>query len=498
MDATTTIAPSVRRQAASRIPRDWFAAGALLLVLVATRGFWFGDPVADFDEQIYSLIGWRMTHGDLPYVEIWDRKPFLLYAIYFVAHGLFGPSAAAYQFLASLSAFAGAWLVYKLSCELVDRASATVAGSLYLMLMAAYGSYSGQSEIFHTPLMLSMLWLLRDWRRPDAAKRAMAAMLIGGIALQVKYTVLPQCAFFGAWALLGQWRAGTKLPGLVRLAAIFAALGVLPTVLVAAFYAAVGHFDEFWFANFVSFFEREPAFYGRLQPGQLFATLPLMILVFPGLYAALRLNPPRVRETYLLYCAFLVASLATVLLPSTVYLYYYGALVPAAVLVALPIIDRTSPGRFVLPLMLLAGAVYILNFPNRIEHSRSERRVEARLSDAIRPYVNATDKCLYVFDGPGALYRSTGTCIPTRFAYPDHLNNNLERRSLGVDQRAELARILATRPTVIVTANKFMTPQRKENLATIRRVTSEDYRPLTTVALHHRQITAWVLKDETP
>ncbi|MGZ5879364.1 MAG: glycosyltransferase family 39 protein, partial [Croceibacterium sp.] len=180
----------------------------LALVTLATRAVWFGDPVADFDEQIYSLIGWRMTHGDLPFVDVWDRKPFGLFAIFAAAHWLLGPEPIAYQLVACLFAMGGAVLVYALARELVDRASATVAGALYLMLIAAYGSYSGQSEIFHAPMMLAMLWLVRDRNRPDAARRAALAMLVGGVALQVKYTVLPQCLFFGAYALYGEWRAG--------------------------------------------------------------------------------------------------------------------------------------------------------------------------------------------------------------------------------------------------------------------------------------------------
>ena len=42
---------------------------AVLLVLVAaviaTRAIWFGNPVADIDEQLYSLIGAGLLDGEL-------------------------------------------------------------------------------------------------------------------------------------------------------------------------------------------------------------------------------------------------------------------------------------------------------------------------------------------------------------------------------------------------------------------------------------------------
>jgi hypothetical protein len=100
-----------------------------------------------------------------------------------------------------------------------------------------------------------------------------------------------------------------------------------------------------------------------------------------------------------------------------------------------------------------------------------------------------------VFDGPTVLYRTTGTCPPTRFVYPDHLNNALETPALGIDQAAEIARILANRPGVIVTASEPVTVQQPRNLALIREATERDYRPLITVTQHSRELTAWVRRD---
>lgn len=487
--------PKPSLAASGLVRTDLVAAGALLLAAFAIRGMWFGDPVADFDDQLYSFIGWRMTQGDWPYVDQWDRKPFGLFAIFAFAHWIGGPGPTSYQVLATLSMFGGSLLVFALARLLVGRFSAVIAGVLYLVLVSAYGAYVGQTETFHTPLMLAMLWLVRDWRRQDAAKRALIAMAIGGVALQIKYTVLPQCAFFGAWALWGQWRRGVPLPRLALLAGAFAVLGVLPTVLVGLLYAAIGQFEPFWYANFVSFFERLPAPLGRLGNVRPIALLPYAVLLSLGLYAAVRLNPPRDRETYGLFLAWLLAAIASVLFPSTVYLYYYSALAAPAVLVALPILDRRTVAGPVPAIVLLLGGLYLLHMPDRYRITTAERRNVAALTQAIAPHVDAKRECLYVFDGPTVLYRTTGTCLPTRFVYPDHLNNDLETHSLGVDQVAEVRRILATRPAVIVTADKYMTPQRKENLAQVRQRVAEQYRPLATEWLHGRRVTAWLRND---
>ena len=103
------------------------ALGFVLLVAIASRVVWFGDPFAGSDEQLYSFIGWRLAEGELPYVYWWDRKPFGLFAIFAVAHAIGGGSALAYQMLALAFAFAGGLLVYALARKLVDRFTAACA-----------------------------------------------------------------------------------------------------------------------------------------------------------------------------------------------------------------------------------------------------------------------------------------------------------------------------------------------------------------------------------
>jgi hypothetical protein len=343
--------------------------------------------------------------------------------------------------------------------------------------------------------MLAMLWLVRDWRRPDAARRASIAMLLGGLALQIKYTVLPQCMFFGAYALYGEWRMGARWPRLASRAVLFAALGVAPTVLVGLLYAWWGHFGEFWFANFVSFFERLPANTGRLRPDLFVAVSPLVLIVVLGLYATFRLNPPCNWRLYGLFAGWALSAMATVLLPSTVYLYYYGAMAAPAVLIALPLVDVKAQAKFLPAAVLLLGAVYLFNFPARYAYAYGERRSEARLSAAIAPYVGKKRDCLYVFDGPTALYRTTGSCVPSRFVYPDHLNNAFEVYALGINQTAEVARILRNRPGVIVTSAPAVTEQTQANLDLIHTATEANYRPLLTATVQHREVTAWVRRD---
>lgn len=465
---------------------------ALTAFTVALRAIWFGDPVADFDEQLYSFIGWRMQFGELPFVDWWDRKPFGLFAIFGAIHALLGPSALAYQLVAAASAFATAWLTFNLARRLVDRPSAAIAAALAVILLSAYSNYSGNSEVFFAPLMLGMASLLVDPEHPHFTRRAAFAMLLGGMALQVKYTVAPQCVFFGAWALWVEHRRGAALPRLAALASLFALLGLLPTLGVTLFYAAIGEFDAFWFANFLSFFDRAAAPQGRWASNHLIGVAPLALMALGGLYIALRVRRPEPFAPWLLYAAWALSALATVLLPGTVYLYYYAALAAPAALVALPLLERTGPLRLVPAVVLLGGMLALLNLPARHTQSQDQRQAVQSLAAAIAPHVDSESDCLWIWDGPTVLYRLTNSCVPTRYVYPDHLNNALETGALEVEQVEEITRILGTGPGAIVTADIGMTIRNPEAKALVEAELARNYAERLTVDMHGRQITAWV------
>uniref|UniRef100_UPI001C08B440 hypothetical protein n=1 Tax=Acinetobacter baumannii TaxID=470 RepID=UPI001C08B440 len=53
----------------------------LLMFAVAVRARDFGNPSIHVDEQFYLLVGDRMLHGALPYLDIWDRKPIGLFLL---------------------------------------------------------------------------------------------------------------------------------------------------------------------------------------------------------------------------------------------------------------------------------------------------------------------------------------------------------------------------------------------------------------------------------
>jgi hypothetical protein len=455
----------------------------MLLVALVTRLPAIGNPVPEFDEQLYTVIGAQWGRGLLPYADLWDRKPPGLFLIYAVAHGLGGPSPAAYQALAFTACLIGGWQVWRLALRLVDARTAALAAPLYPALMAVFDSFSGQSEIFFAPLLMGMAQLLlaaRDRPLPAARRWCLAAMALGGLALQVKYTVLAQCLFFGLCALWLLRAKGRSLPALTFNAALFALLGLAPTLLAAAWFAHAGALHDFIFANFVSITLRAPMPVGWLIDEQLIFAVPIVALAAGGaaraLYLRRRGNEPG--PLWWLALAWLGFAIAGLFIVRTIYTYYYGALVPALILVALPLLSRDWRWGLPIWIVVLMGMVVGFNPLSRAADNRESHAALVTLRAALAPHIGRNNRCLYVFDGPTALYRVTGSGLPTRFIYPDHLNNVLEARALPVDPAREVARIFAERPGAVITSADKVTPQNPATESLVAQALARQYRYL--------------------
>lgn len=455
----------------------------------------FGNPAPDFDEQLYHLIGSRMLDGYVPYVDLWDRKPIGLFLIYAFGALISGGSVYGYQVLAALSAGATGWLAFAISRRFAGYFASIVAGLLCLLAFPMYYGPVGQSEVFYIPLTLLMLMLTlqageaQDDRR--FLKLALLAMAVGGLSLQVKYTTVFVCMACGIPLTIMAWVRFRDPVRVFVLVAAFAALGLLPTVMAALAYAAMGQLDAFLFANFFSILER-----GRPtgDATELWGRVILVKALLPGCAAAAGVALMLVRRGLdwrkLVVLGYSAAALLSYFALGSAYPYYF---IPAATginLVAVWFLNERWVGRIV-AILLLAVAVWAGRIFPQWHEAAQQKAVMKQLVKATEGHVSRRN-CLYVFDGPTALYSLVETCMPTRFIYADHLNNALESGALGVDQTAELERVLADRPGVIVTAPSLLAAQENRTNRQIVDLYLEQHCSLiANVALSSRPVSAY-------
>jgi hypothetical protein len=479
-----------------RITAPVGAAILLCVVAIAARAIQFGNPVVQVDDQFYLLVGERMWHGLLPYVDIWDRKPIGLFLIYGAIRGLGGEGVLQYQIVATMFAAATAIVIYRIAGRIASPGGATAAGTVYLVSLGMFGGEAGQSPVFYNlPVALAALAAIRVVERPEFDRRSLAdaavATLLMGLAIQIKYTALFEGAYLGLVLVWSARRAGIATRSLVAAAGLWVTLGVAPTALAWAAYAAIGHGNDFFFANFTSIFER-----GTERPWVTLGRLAAMaVKLLPLAYAAaVGLWPSRGRpaehapDTMLVRAVVagwaLVAVVGVLVFGSYFDHYALPLLVPLSVAAA-PVLGDPAAGlaviargrsRFVQAsiVLILFASVVTFTTIDRNQRERGTGRAVRDMAAFIRPRL--TD-CLFVYDGEPILYKLTDSCLPTRWPFPDHLNNLREDGAIGVDTLEETKRIMAGHPHFVVSSVIMQTKMNLRTWAYMQDELARDYRP---------------------
>lgn len=448
---------------------------ALVLAGLALRAWDFGNPVVHVDEQFYLLVGERIWHGAVPFVDIWDRKPVGLFLIYAVAAAFPGDGIVAYQLMATAAAIATAAVTRLASLRVGARPSgALLAGIAYLLWLPMMGGRGGQAPVFYNLLVaLAVLWTLAlptlaEARRTTAILRSgLIACLLCGAAIQVKYTAAVEGTFVGLAHLWWLRRAGARWIVVTGAGLAMAAAGIAPTAIAYGVYAAMGHADAFWFANFGSIFLR-PAY----PPGELaMRLLGIVAQLSPLIACALlgwRLRPRPTPAPLALAYGWLIAALLGFAAIGTFFDHYALPLIaPLALLSAATFgrRPRAAVGALGLGLLLfLAERAFVAD-------DTPGARETARLVA-----LNAHDQCPYVFIGDTITYQLSNTCLPTSYVFPNLLAYSTEQGATGIDEAAEVRRILANRPPVIVTSTRTLTIWNPGSLTAVKTAMRRDYR----------------------
>ncbi|WP_353227453.1 hypothetical protein [Novosphingobium sp.] len=488
------------RWRAESLPR-WWPYAVIVLGCFLIRLPTFGHPMLEFDEQLYLLVGDRMVQGQLPYVDLWDRKPIGLFLSYAGIRLLGGSGIVQYQIVATACvAITGCfiWTIARRAAGVIPSFGAALAYVLFLNVLSGTG---GQASCIYNVFTACAAWAAfrsNDTHSPvRIVGLAMLSMAMIGIAIQFKYTPAVEGAFLGCWFLWRLWQVRMPLWQITGVAAAMIALALLPTAAAIGYYAAIGHLDAFVQANFISVFHRHP-FPAETRWKQLkFVVIKPICLIVVTPYALvvryLQRNARNTQDFALLAGWTLFAVIAFLMLGDFYDFYFITVVLPLCIVVA-PLIDMSRIG-FSISCMLALWPLLLT--PHYYFTTRFHQHAARDLTNAVAPYV--AHHCLYIYDGPAVIYLLTNACAPSRYIYPDHLNNPTEAPALGVDPVAEMTRVLASRPGAILTADRPVIP--RVNPATqvlVRDALARDYVLVARVPANDRVIYAWARKDLHP
>ena len=450
----------------------------MLVLALLLRGWDFGNPVLDIDEQWYLLVGDRMLHGAVPFIDLWDRKPYGLFLLFAGFRLIPADGIIVYQVAAALFAGATAAVILHIARRLgAAPVGAWSAGILYLLTMAVIGGQGGQSPVFYNlPVALAALLTLR--LPPLTAERAaqaigrngLAACTLCGLAIQIKYTAAFEGLFIGLahlWAIVRVRRPGATIGWTLA----WGVAGIAPTLAVGLAYAMMGAgaFQAFWFANFVSITLRQAYPAGKMLLNLVVAISLILPLVIAAGVTLARIGPRAARHAvHALAIGWLLAALVGFLCIGTFYEHYALPLLPP--LAALAGVSLGQSRRLRNVVIILSMLVFAGERVNRHDDQAAIAPIVALMQRD-----GQAGACPYVFGGPSILYYLANTCIPTAFAFPNTLASAIEGGASGVDEGAEVARIMASRPSVVVTLDRERSFFNPASLAAVTTALSRDY-----------------------
>lgn len=440
--------------------QSWPARGetakALLLLALfalAVRGWTFGNPLVHVDDQFYLFVGERMLHGAMPYTDLWDRKPVGLFLIYELASAAFGDGVIGYQLLAWLSVSFTALMLFVMARRLVRFWPALAGAAAYVAWLPLFGGIGGQAPVFYNlPVAGAAMLTLAQVSRGGAGSLTLAgclAMLLMGIALQIKYSAVFEGIYFGLCLLWAGWKAGRRPARLAGDAMVWIGCALAPTLAAFIVYWRLGEAWLFVHANFVSVLADEVP----LAPGlvrlfwQVLGLTPFWLcgwLAFRHWRAAAEHG----RREALWLLGWAAAAFGGYLAFGNWFDHYVlPLLAPFSLVAALAF-------AIVARMRLAAGLVVGLGLAASLSRAAVDMADRGQAADLARVAALAErhrgSGCIYVTEDLPALYRVTRSCLTTRYIFPEHLALRRFTRSLGVDQAGELRRVMARRPSVVV------------------------------------------------
>jgi 4-amino-4-deoxy-L-arabinose transferase-like glycosyltransferase len=228
------------------------AAGVVLLAAVSLLPFfwyaWVYTEPFERDEAVYATVARVIRNGGLPYRDIFDHKPPLLYGWYTASFALFGETISAPRILAAAALAATTPLIFLAARGLYGTApaghSAASAFAISTGLLLLRGN--ANPEVFMVlPLTGALVFAVWGIRSGQAGPLVMAGTLSGAAIATKQVAAWNTLALLLAVTLAARQKGRAFWPDVAAMAGgVALALGAVTLPFVLA-----GAWGEYWFAN---------------------------------------------------------------------------------------------------------------------------------------------------------------------------------------------------------------------------------------------------------
>lgn len=202
-----------------------------------------GVPI-DADEATYAVVARDWLEGGLPYRDVFDHKPPVVYLWYALSFVVFGEHPYAPRFLAAVLLCGASASLFVVARAMFDQRRAYILTALFgLSLGAVALRFNANTSIFALLPALASLALLVSPRRRSSTALMLAAGALAGLAVWTRPPVFPAVAAVGFWLLAEGWRTRS-----FRGSVAYIAGGLLTVPLVLVPFVTEHALEDLWYA----------------------------------------------------------------------------------------------------------------------------------------------------------------------------------------------------------------------------------------------------------
>ena len=310
----------------------------------------FAGAPFERDEGTYATVAQGLMDGQVPYRDLFDNKPPLVYGWYALSFFLFGESTTAPRMVAAVLLSVTTLALFAQARLLFPRGVAYLAATLFAISTGIpfLALHANTEAYMLLPLVTSIAAFTVGMNKQSLPLFLLAGVL-GALAIGTKQVAVWNLVSLALVALFWRWRIGGSLPERVAPLAALVVGAAVGLGLIAGPFFATGSVDDLIYAN-VSYnwlyvgFLTWPERFLNLGNGTLFVTLaaaPLLVASAIGLVTAIRKG--RSTADYLVV-GWAIASAIGVASGGRFFPHYFLHLVPAMAILAAVVIHEKFAG----------------------------------------------------------------------------------------------------------------------------------------------------------
>lgn len=149
-------------------------------------------PYSSRDSGVFLYIGWRILNGELPYRDIWDHKPPMIFYINALGLAITDNSRWGVWFLEFISLALATYIGYKIIQNAFGSKSAILSTWLWLLTLVFVIQGGNFTTEYTLPLQFAAVWLsIKTIERKNFSHwRWFLVGILGGIAFFTKQTAI--------------------------------------------------------------------------------------------------------------------------------------------------------------------------------------------------------------------------------------------------------------------------------------------------------------------